>query len=137
MTAKAGTTVAAGTYHITVTGTGGVSPSPTAVVTVVVNGFAISAPPTASLVRNGSVLIPITASATGGFTGDLSLTVTGLPTGVSAIFTPQRLSNPAGGSSSLRLTAPALAQVGARAITIVATSDTGAVQTTTVTVTVH
>jgi subtilase family serine protease len=137
MTMKVGPTVAAGTYHITVTGTGGVSPSPTAVVTVVVSGFAISAPPTASLVRNGSVLIPITASATGGFTGDLSLTVTGLPTGVSAIFTPQRLSNPAGGSSSLRLTAPALAQVGARVITIVATSDAGAVQTTSVTLTVH
>jgi pseudomonalisin len=137
MTAKVGPTVAAGTYRITVTGTGGGSPSPAAVVTVVVSGFAITAPPTASLVRNGSVLIPITASATGGFTGDLSLMVTGLPTGVSAVFTPQRLSNPAGGSSSLRLTAPALAQVGARVITIVATSDAGAVRTTTVTVTVH
>ncbi len=138
ITAKVGATVAAGMYHITVTGTGGgVSPSPTAVVTVSVSGFAITAPPTASLARNGSVLIPVTASSTGGFTGDLSLTVTGLPAGVSAIFTPQRLSNPAGGSSSMRLTVPALVQLGTKVITIVATSDAGAVQTTTVALTVH
>jgi len=43
----------------------------------------------------------------------------------------------AAGSSSMRLTASALAQTGAKVITIVATSDAGAVQTTTVTVTVH
>jgi hypothetical protein len=54
---------------------------------------------------------------------------------VTAIFTPQRIANPAAGSSSLRLTASALAQTGAKAITIVATSDAGTVQTTTVTVT--
>jgi uncharacterized membrane protein len=138
LTVKVGPTVAAGTYHITVTGAGGgVSPSPTAVVTVVVSGFTVAAPPTASLVRNGSVLIPITTSTTGGFNADLSLTVTGLPAGVTAIFTPQRIGNPAAGSSSMRLTAPALAQTGAKVITIVATSDAGAVQTTTVTVTVH
>ena len=135
MTVKAGPTVAAGTYHITVTGAGGgVSPSPTTVVAVVVSGFTVAAPPTASLVRNGSVLVPITTSTTGGFNADLNLTVTGLPAGVTAIFTPQRIANPAAGSSSLRLTSPALAQTGAKVITIVATSDAGAVQTTTVTV---
>ena len=138
MTVKVGPAVAAGTYRITVTGAGGgVSPSPTAVVTVVVSGFRVAAPPTASLVLNGSVLIPIATSTTGGFNADLSLTVTGLPAGVTAIFTPQRIANPAAGSSSMRLTAPALAQTGAKAITIVATSNAGAVQTTTVTVTVH
>ena len=138
MTVKVSPTVAAGTYHLTVTGAGGgVSPSPTAVVTVVVSGFTVAAPPTASLVRNGSVLVPIATSVTGGFNADLNLTVTGLPTGVTALFTPQRIGNPAAGSSSMRLTASALAQTGAKVITIVATSDAGAVQTTTVTVTVH
>ena len=98
MTVKAGPTVAAGTYHITVTGAGGgVSPSPTAVLTVVVSGFRVAAPATASLVRNGSVLVPMTTSTTGGFNGDLGLTVTGLPAGVTAIFTPQRISNPSRG----------------------------------------
>jgi hypothetical protein len=136
LTAKAATTVAAGNYPVTVTGTGGgVSPSPTVVVTVAVSGFAVTAPPTASLVRNGSVLISITTSATGGFNADLGFTVTGLPAGVSAIFTPQRISTPVGGSSSLRLTAPALAQVGTRPITIVATSNAGAVRTAAVTLT--
>lgn len=138
MTAKVGSTVAAGTYHIMVTGTGGgVTPLPSAAVTVVVSGFTVSAPATASLVRNGSVIVPVTTSAINGFSGDLNLTVTGLPAGASAIFTPARLANPAAGSSSMRLTAPALAQTGAKVITIVATSDAGAVRTTTVTVTVH
>ena len=137
MTTAVGPAVAAGSYPITVKGTGGgISPLPTAVVTVVVSGFAVTAPPTASLVRNGSVLVPITTSATGGFNGDLAFTVTGLPTGVTAIFTPPKISTPVGGSSSMRLTAPALAQVGTKAVTICATSNAGAVRTTTVTITV-
>ena len=134
---KAAATVAAGNYSVTVRGTGGgVSPVPTVVVTVTVSGFAVTAPATALLVRNGSVPIPITTSATGGFNGDLAFTVTGLPAGVSAIFTPQKIGNPAAGSSSMRLTAPALAQTGTRPITIVATSNAGAVQMATVTLTV-
>jgi hypothetical protein len=83
------------------------------------------------------VLIGIATSTTGGFLGDLRLTVTGLPTGVSAIFTPSGIGNPSAGSSSLRLTAPALAQVGTKTITIVATSTGGAVRTAAVNLTVH
>jgi pseudomonalisin len=138
LTVKAAATVAAGNYSVTVTGSGGgVLPLPSAVVTVTVSGFAVMAPAAALLARNGSVLIPITTSATGGFNGDLAFTVTGLPAGVSAVFTPQKIGNPAAGSTSLRLTAPALAQIGTRPITIVATSNAGAVRTTTVTLTVH
>jgi uncharacterized membrane protein len=139
LTAKAASTMPAGSYPITVTGTGGgISPAPKVVVTVVVNGFTVTVgSATASLVRNGSVLVAITTSTTGGFLGDLSLTVTGSPTGVSAIFTPPGIGNPSAGSSSLRLTAPALAQVGTKTITIVATSRAGAVRTATVNLTVH
>jgi pseudomonalisin len=139
MTVKVANTVSAGSYRITVTGTGGgVSPAPTVVVTLVVSGFSVSTTSaTASLVRGGSVLIPITTSITGGFSASLTMTVTGLPAGVTAIFTPPTILNPASGASSMRLTAQPAATVGTKAIAIVATSASGAVGTTSVSLAVH
>jgi len=139
MTAKVATTVAAGTYRITVTGTGGgVSPAPTVVVTLIVSGFTVSTgSATASLARGGSVLIPITTAVTGGFTGSLTMTVTGLPAGVTATFTPPTILNPGTGASSMKLTAQPAATVGTKPITIVATSASGAVGTTSVSLAVH
>jgi uncharacterized membrane protein len=139
MTVKIANTVAAGTYRITVTGTGGgASPAPTVVVTLVVSGFTVStASAAASLVRGGSVLIPVTTSVTGGFSGSLTMTVTGLPPGLTAIFTPPTILNPAAGVSSLRLTAQSTATAGTKPITIIATSPSGAVESAAVTLTVH
>jgi pseudomonalisin len=137
LTAAASSKVAAGSYPITVTGTGG-GVSQTVVVTLVVSGFTVkTTSPTASLVRNSSVLLAIQTSVTDGFSGAVRLAVSGLPAGVSAIFTPQAIANPAAGTSSLRLTAPALAQVGSRTITLTATSAGGSVQTAAVSLTVH
>ncbi len=138
LTAKAAGNVAAGSYQIAVTGTGGgVSSAPAVVITVIVSGFSVTTgAPTASLVRNGSVIVSVKTSVTGGFTGPLLLSVSGLPTGVTAIFTPPTITNGTG-SSSIRLTAAALAQVGTKVITISATSIAGAVRTTAGTLTVH
>jgi pseudomonalisin len=139
MTVKVASTVAAGSYPITVTGTGGgVTPSPTTTVTLVVSGFHVtSTSTTASLVRNGSVLVPIATSVTGGFSGPLTLSVTGLPAGVTAIFAPPTILNPASGASSMRLTAIQTAAAGTRSITVTATSATGATQSIAVSLTVH
>ena len=105
-TARAASTVAAGSYPITVTGTGGgVTPAPTVVVTIVVSGFTITpGSAAASLAHGGSVVVALGTAVTNGFSGALNLTVTGLPTGVTAVFTPQTITNPAAGNSSLRLT---------------------------------
>ncbi len=139
MTMKVANTVAAGRFAITVMGSGGgVSPAPTVIVTLAVSGFTVTTTSAnASLVRNSSVLIPITTSVSGGFSGPLNLTVTGLPAGVTAMFTPPTIASPAGGSSSMRLTAPQTAHEGTTPVTIVATSATGAVATTTVSLAVH
>lgn len=138
MTVKVANTVATGRYSITVTGAGGgVSPAPTAIVTLAVSGFTVTAPSTVSLPRNGSVQVPITTAVSGGFSGALSLSVTGLPAGATASFTPASITNPAGGSSSLKLTAPQTSTEGTKSITIVATSATGAVSSTTVSLAVH
>ncbi len=130
MTAVVANTAAAGSYPITITGTGGgVSPLPTTVVTLVVSGFKVATTSTtASLTRGSTVAIPITTSVTGGFTGALAMTVTGLPTGVTAVFTPASITNPAAGSSSLKLTGATTAAAGTKSITIVATSAAGAVE---------
>jgi pseudomonalisin len=139
MTAKVASTVAAGRFAITVTASGGgVSPAPTVIVTLAVSGFTVATTSAnASLVRNASVLVPIVTSVSGGFSGPLNLTATGLPAGVTAIFTPPTITNPEGGSSSMRLTAQQTVREGTTPITIVATSATGAVATTTVSLTVH
>jgi hypothetical protein len=139
LTAQAASTVAPGSYPITVTGTGGgVSPAPTVIVTVVVGGFNLTVgSPYASIVHNSSVVIALGTTAANGFSGALNLTVTGLPAGVTAVFTPATITNPALGSSSLRLTSAATTPEGTRIITIAATSATGAVQTATVQLSQH
>jgi subtilase family serine protease len=138
MTASVASSVRVGSYPITVTGTGGgVSPAPTVVVTLVVSGFTVSSSATASVTRNASVTLPITTSVTGGFSGPLTLSVTGLPAGVGATFTPATITNPASGSSSLKLTALLTATAGTKAIAIIVTSASGAAQSTTVSLTVH
>jgi subtilase family serine protease len=136
MTATAVNTTTPGSYPITITGTGGgVTPSPTAVVTLIVSGFKVAATTvTASVARGANVSVPVATTVTGGFAGVLNLTATGLPAGVTAAFTPSMVTG--AGSSSLKLTAASGATVGTKAITITATSAAGAVQTSLVSLTV-
>jgi hypothetical protein len=139
LTVKAAGTVAAGNYSITITGVGGgVTPNPQVTITVAVSGFSVTTGVSSmSLVRSASLSMPVQTSVTGGFSSPLTLTVTGLPVGVSAAFAPSIISYPATGSSSMKLTASPLALTGTRTITVVATSPNGAVRTTPVTLTVH
>jgi subtilisin family serine protease len=80
-----------------------------------------------------SATTTIGATATGGFSGMIALTVTGLPAGVNAKLTPASIAP--GGTASLALTAAATASAGTFHITLTGTS--GALSaTTTVTLTV-
>lgn len=82
--------------------------------------FAVSANSTAlSVNRGASVNSAITITRSGGFTGGVSLSVGGLPAGVTASFD----SNPATGASSvLTLTASSSATLGAAIISVTGTS---------------
>jgi uncharacterized membrane protein len=63
----------------------------------------------------------VTVTRTGGFTGAVQLSVSGLPSGVTAVFSP----NPATGTTStLTVTAAATAATGSFALTITGTSGT-------------
>jgi len=69
---------------------------------------------------NSSTNLNVTVS--GGFNASVSFTATGLPTGVTATFTPTSLAAPGSGTSVLKLTASSTAKVGTYTASISATS---------------
>jgi len=112
-----------GTATVTVTGTSG-SLSHTATVTLTVNAaatpdFSLSASPTSvSVTQGGSGSSTITVNPVNGFTGSVSLSASGLPSGVTASFNPASTT----GSSTLTLTASSTATTGTATVTITGTS---------------
>ncbi len=88
-------------YTVTVNGTSG-SLSHTATVTVIVTDFTISVNPTSISFPSGSTAdVTITAAALNGFTGVVSLTVTGAPPGCTATLSPTSVTLGTSGTSIL------------------------------------
>jgi subtilase family serine protease len=139
MTMAVGGSAATGTYTITVTGTGGgVTQTTTVSLTVTTTpgggDFSIAAAPTSISLSWGSTgSSTITTAVSGGFNSAISLSVSGLPNGVSAMFVPSSIAAPGSGTSTLRLTARA--GVGTSTITITGTGG-NVTHTTTITLTV-
>jgi uncharacterized membrane protein len=87
-----------------------------------VNGFTLSATPASLTVTQGtSGTVTIGVARTGTFTGAVALTASGLPSGVTAVFSP---ASATGASSTLTLTASSTATAGAATITVTGTSGT-------------
>jgi hypothetical protein len=80
-------------------------------------GFSLFAPQAWTISPGTSSTIPITVEATGGFSGTVSLGVSGLPSGVTAV-----LSAVSGGSGTLTLTAASSASLTTAAVTITGAS---------------
>lgn len=97
---------------VTLTGTSGsISATAPLTVSVTASGFTLSTnPPSLTVVAGSFATTAISVTANGSFTGSVSLSVTGLPQGVSAAFNPVAI--PAGGTATLRLTAAASALLG-------------------------
>jgi subtilase family serine protease len=66
--------------------------------------------------------ISVNVTVSGGFNGAVTFSVTGLPSGVTAVFSPAALSAPGAGSSVLKLAASGSAKAGAYSATVWATS---------------
>jgi subtilase family serine protease len=66
--------------------------------------------------------VNVTVNISGGFNAGVALSVSGLPAGVSAAFTPAGLSAPGAGSSVLKITAASTASAGTYSATIAARS---------------
>jgi len=139
LTFTVGSTATAGTYSITVTGTSGSTVETTTVsLTVTSSGatgsFSVSASPSSlTVARSNSGTVTVTTAVTGGFSGAISLSASGLPSGVTATFSPSSITG--AGSSTLTLTASSRATTGTKTITITAKSGSTS-HTTTVTLTV-
>jgi hypothetical protein len=112
-----------GSYTLTITGSSGVlSHSATVKLTVNSSGdFSVSASPASlSILRGHSGTYTVSVAALGGFTGSVSLKVTGLPSRVSASFNPVTVNG--SGSSALTIHAGSRSRAGTYKLTITGTS---------------
>ena len=119
VTFTASSTATAGVSSVTITGTSGsITASATIALTIHGPSFTLSGGGTASIGQGSSGYAYIYVEDLYGFNGSVNLTVSGLPTGVTASFSP----NPTTGSSTLTFTASSTAVVGQSTITITGTS---------------
>jgi hypothetical protein len=129
-------TTPAGSYPLTITGTGGGITHQTTVTLVVqapAPNFTITASPTSQTVTRGAkTTYTVTINPVNGFSSSVSLSVSGLPNRTSASFSP----NPATSSSTLTITTNRKTNTGTRTLTIKGTGG-GLTRTTTVTLVVQ
>ena len=135
MSIAVASTVTAGTYAITVTGTSGSTTSSTTVsltVTAPVTGsFTISVSPTSGYLLWGqSGYAVVTITATGGFSSAVTLSATGVPSGVTSSFSPTSITG--SGTAHFNLSVPRGETTGTYPITITGTGG-GVTKSTTLT----
>ncbi len=122
LTLTASSAATTGTFSVVVTGTSGTLNSSTTVYVTVSAppSFTFSASPSSlSIAQGASGASTISVTPQNGFTGSVSLSASGLPTGVTAGFSP----NPAVGSSTLTLTASSTAITGTFSVTVTGTGS--------------
>ena len=129
-TGTAGTNTAVAGFDL-VTGWG--SPT-TALISALVgtgstSGFSLSASPASlSIAQGGTGSSTITSTVTGGFNSAIALTASGLPTGVTASFSPASITG--AGTSTLGFTVASSAVAGTYSITVTGTSGSTSASTT-------
>jgi hypothetical protein len=137
VTFTASSTATTGTTSVTITGTSGTL-SHTTSISLTINAtatpnFSLSASPSSVSVTQGSTATStITETPSGGFTGSVTLSASGLPAGVTAAFG----TNPTTSTSVLTFTASATATTGTSTVTVTGTSGTLS-HTTTISLTVN
>jgi hypothetical protein len=129
LTLTASATATTGTFTVTITGTSGSLQATTTisltVTAVATPDFTIGASPSSvTIVQGGNGTSTITITSLNGFNSATTLSATGLPSGVTAGFSPNPVTPPANGSvnSTLTLTASATATLGNATVTVTGTS---------------
>ncbi len=137
MTITVASSTVAGTYPITVTGTGGSTTHTTTVtLTVTAPDFTIAASPTSTTITQGTAgNVTITTTVAGGFNNAVALSASGQPTGVTVAFNPTSIAAPGAGSSTMTITVASSTATGTYPITVTGTGGS-TTHTTTVTLTV-
>ncbi len=107
------------------------SPNGVALITALAGGgstspsFSLSASPSSvSVAQGGNGASSITSTVSGGFSGAVSLTASGQPTGVTVTFSPSTIAAPGSGSSSMAIAVAATTVAGTYTITVKGTSGT-------------
>jgi uncharacterized membrane protein len=119
-----GSSVAGGSYSLAVTAIGG-GVTKTATLTLLVPGMTLSASASTLVLSRGSTAtVNVTTSMLGGFSSAVALAIQGLPSGVTATFTPPSLPQPGSGSAVLKLSAASSAATGLATLSIKATAGT-------------
>jgi serine protease AprX len=138
LTLTAASTTLGGIYPLTVTGSGGgVTKSQVINLTVISPSFTLTLAGTKVVVaRGGSIPLTVTTAAVNGFASPVTLSVSGLPRGVTASFAPANIASPGSGHSSLTLKAASTAPTGMVNLTVTA-SGGGVTKTQTLGVTVQ
>jgi hypothetical protein len=117
-----------GSYPVTIIGTSG-SLTHTVAITVDVSpsstpDFTLStSPPSVAIGVGGSNVVSVSTTAVAGFSGNVSLSVSGLPQGLSGSFSNATFPAPGAGSSTLTITADTTAVAGTSIISIGASSS--------------
>jgi uncharacterized membrane protein len=105
LTVTTASSLAAGTYALTITGTSGALSHTFAVSLVVARDFTVALSPSSlSLARGRSGTYMVTLGSLGGFSGSVSLSVAGLPSGATATFSRNPASAPGTSSMTVRTT---------------------------------
>jgi uncharacterized membrane protein len=126
---------------VTVTATGGgITHTATIALTVTATAtpdFSVSASPASLSVNQGaSGSSTVSTSVSGGFNSAISLSATGLPSGVTASFNPASIAAPGSGSSTLTFSASSTATTGTTNVTVTATGG-GITHTATIALTIN
>jgi endoglucanase len=123
-----------GTVAVTLLVAGMASNSSSFTVSTTTPNYSLGAAPTALTVnRGGTGSVSISIARSGGFTGSVALSATGLPAGVTASFSP---ASTTGNTSTLTLTASSSATLGNATITINGSNATVGARSAQVTLTV-
>jgi N-acetylmuramoyl-L-alanine amidase len=123
LTITTGASIAPGNYPLTVSGASS-STTHTTAIALTINAppapdFALTATPSSrTVVRGASTSYTILITPSGGFTGSVTLSATGLPVGTSASFTP----NPAADSSTLSVSTGSNTKPGGYTLTVSGTN---------------
>jgi subtilase family serine protease len=128
-------TTTAGTYPITITGTGGgITHAATVTLTVTTattGAFTVSVSPSSGYLDQGqSGYAVVTTKVSGGFSSAITFTSTGQPTGVTVNFSPASIAAPGSGTTDMNISVSASAKTGTYPLTITATGG-GVTHTTT------
>ncbi len=104
---------------------GASAPAPTPALALTLSGAV------ATLAKGGSVTLTVKTSGSNGFSSPVALSISGLPSGLTAIFTPATIGSPGSGNSKLKLTASSTMTAGTATLTVTATGG-GLVKTATI-----